>query len=373
LGPLQTLPLAANHATASVAGIDYAIAKGVTLNAAYTSLDEANALLGAQGGGILDFTGGSQTAAATFGMTSTAQRAPARVNLARFYLARDLIPEAKGVLDVAASDEQAAAEGTPLLLRAIANVMMGRGADAMKDLTQPSVASRSEAVLWRALAFAQLGKWAEAREGFRSLDAATATLPLELQRYAFTEAVRAAVEVHDYGAAQTLLNEFDTLGPAPQRDADLTLLKGRLMEGLGRLSEALTFYRTVAESNERPAAARARLREIVQALRESSRRAEQRLGISGAQLFVLEKLADAPSQSLNDLAARTFTHQSSVSTVVARLVEQLPPERVLFGSNFPLFYFEAAMLKVQESGLPEDKKTMLFEGNARRILPRTTG
>jgi DNA-binding MarR family transcriptional regulator len=64
------------------------------------------------------------------------------------------------------------------------------------------------------------------------------------------------------------------------------------------------------------------LRRIVQALRESSRRAEQRLGISGAQLFVLEKLADAPSQSLNELAARTFTHQSSVSTVVARLVEQ---------------------------------------------------
>jgi len=53
---------------------------------------------------------------------------------------------------------------------------------------------------------------------------------------------------------------------------------------------------------------------------------------------------------------------------IARLVEQLPPERVLFGSNFPLFYFEAALLKVQESGLPLSMKTMLFEGNARRIL-----
>jgi predicted TIM-barrel fold metal-dependent hydrolase len=54
---------------------------------------------------------------------------------------------------------------------------------------------------------------------------------------------------------------------------------------------------------------------------------------------------------------------------VARLVDQLPPERILFGSNFPLFYFEAALLKVQESGLPEGRKTMLFEENARRILP----
>ena len=39
------------------------------------------------------------------------------------------------------------------------------------------------------------------------------------------------------------------------------------MEGLGRVSEALTFYRTAAESPERPAAARANLREI--ALRQS--------------------------------------------------------------------------------------------------------
>jgi DNA-binding MarR family transcriptional regulator len=59
---------------------------------------------------------------------------------------------------------------------------------------------------------------------------------------------------------------------------------------------------------------------IVEALRASSRTAERRLGISGAQLFVLRQLADAPAASLNELAARTFTHQSSVSVVVSRLV-----------------------------------------------------
>jgi DNA-binding MarR family transcriptional regulator len=64
------------------------------------------------------------------------------------------------------------------------------------------------------------------------------------------------------------------------------------------------------------------LRRIVQVLRESSRRAEQRLGITGAQLFVLEKLVEVPSQSLNELAEHTHTHQSSVSTVVGRLVER---------------------------------------------------
>lgn len=49
-------------------------------------------------------------------------------------------------------------------------------------------------------------------------------------------------------------------------------------------------------------------------------RAERHTGLSGAQLFVLQQLAQAPAQSLNELAARTRTHQSSVSTVVTRLV-----------------------------------------------------
>jgi predicted TIM-barrel fold metal-dependent hydrolase len=53
---------------------------------------------------------------------------------------------------------------------------------------------------------------------------------------------------------------------------------------------------------------------------------------------------------------------------IARLIERAPPPRVLFGSNFPLFYFEAALLKIQESGLPDDHKNRVFSDNARRLL-----
>ncbi len=53
---------------------------------------------------------------------------------------------------------------------------------------------------------------------------------------------------------------------------------------------------------------------------------------------------------------------------VARLVEKVSLERVLFGSNYPLFYFESALLKVQESGLPEGQKNALSQENARRLL-----
>jgi DNA-binding MarR family transcriptional regulator len=64
------------------------------------------------------------------------------------------------------------------------------------------------------------------------------------------------------------------------------------------------------------------IRRIVRALRVSSRRAQMRLGLSGAQLFVLQKLADGQTMSLNELADRTLTHQSSVSVVVQRLVDR---------------------------------------------------
>lgn len=58
------------------------------------------------------------------------------------------------------------------------------------------------------------------------------------------------------------------------------------------------------------------LRSIVQSLRISGRLVEQQVGISSAQLYILEELAERPAQSINELAERTFTHQSSVSMVV---------------------------------------------------------
>jgi DNA-binding MarR family transcriptional regulator len=63
------------------------------------------------------------------------------------------------------------------------------------------------------------------------------------------------------------------------------------------------------------------IRSVVRALRLNTRSIEGKLGISLAQLFVLQQLADKPADSLNELAERTATHQSSVSVVVRRLVE----------------------------------------------------
>jgi DNA-binding MarR family transcriptional regulator len=81
---------------------------------------------------------------------------------------------------------------------------------------------------------------------------------------------------------------------------------------LGAPGEALEDTRAVMDA----------IRRIVRMLRVSARASERLVGISGAQLFVLQQLADAGPCSIGELAERTLTHQSSVSVVVSRLIER---------------------------------------------------
>ncbi len=62
------------------------------------------------------------------------------------------------------------------------------------------------------------------------------------------------------------------------------------------------------------------IRKIVRSLRHSSLQAERRHGLSSAQLYILDHLSRSPTPlSVNELAERTLTHQSSVSVVVSKL------------------------------------------------------
>jgi DNA-binding MarR family transcriptional regulator len=70
------------------------------------------------------------------------------------------------------------------------------------------------------------------------------------------------------------------------------------------------------------------IRLIVQSLRLASKQSEKALGLSAAQLFVLQKIGESPYPlSINHLAERTLTHQSSVSVVVAKLLKRKLVER----------------------------------------------
>jgi tetratricopeptide (TPR) repeat protein len=191
------------------------------------------------------------------------KKTAARLELARFYLARDMYAEAKGVLDVALSEQRPTADDTSgLIMRAVANLMLLRADEALKDLANPLVGNQHDAQLWRAMAYTQQGRWAEAREAFLGLDSSIGTLPLELQRIVLRVAVRTSIEAGDYGAAANELNEFDQIGIPADLEGSLAVLRGRLAEALGRNDDALQAYRFAGESKLRPAAAAGHLREI---------------------------------------------------------------------------------------------------------------
>jgi tetratricopeptide (TPR) repeat protein len=195
--------------------------------------------------------------------TSDTRRNAARLDLARFYLAQGMDAEAKAVLDLALSNGRPTIEDIPaLVLRGLADIKLERPDEALKDLSNPLVGNQYDAPLWRALAQAQQGRYAEAREGFKNVSVAMGTLPIELQRLTLQKAVLSCIEVRDFSGAANLINEFETLGVPRELEPRIALLTGRLAEGLGRAQEALAAYKSAADSWDRPAAAQARLREL---------------------------------------------------------------------------------------------------------------
>ena len=62
------------------------------------------------------------------------------------------------------------------------------------------------------------------------------------------------------------------------------------------------------------------IRALVAALSQSARAVERDTGVTNAQLFVLRELAENEPLSINDIAARAMTLQSTASLLVTRLV-----------------------------------------------------
>ena len=196
-------------------------------------------------------------------MAPPSQRKPARLNLARFYLASGMSAEAKAVLQVEQADAKNDDDITGSVLESVANLMLARPEDALKGLSNPRIGNQLDAPIWRGIAYADLSQWPSAQASFMNTDNAISALPIELQRMALRKALRTAIEVHDFNGADRILNEIISLGVPPEMKPSIAVLVGRLKEALGRNSEALASYHAAAISSDRLDAADGRLHEIM--------------------------------------------------------------------------------------------------------------
>lgn len=185
-----------------------------------------------------------------------------RLDLAQFYMSRAMYHEAKAVTDLMLSDPLNKEESGALILHAIANILIGRPAQGLKDLANPVIGNSHDSQLWKALAYARQGKWADAREKFKNVEFAIASLPLDIQRIVTMDAMRAALEVKDYAGASKRRSELEVVGVSPEAAPRFAVLRGRLAEALGHDKDALDDYRFAVASNDRPAAAEAKQLEV---------------------------------------------------------------------------------------------------------------
>jgi hypothetical protein len=243
---------------------------GLTLSPADTSADRASTVVRP----IFDigewrknqsenFMARERALAAAAAAAAPDQRAAARVDMARFYLARGMYPEAKGVLDLVLADAKRGEDDpAALIVHSVASALMGRPELALKDLANPAIGANYDSQLWKALAGARQGKWAEAREKFKNVEFAITSLPIELQRIVITDALRAAVEVKDYSGAAKRAADLEVIGLAEEQKPAVAVLRGRLAEALGHDKDALGEYRIAVDSTDRAAAAEGKVLEI---------------------------------------------------------------------------------------------------------------
>jgi outer membrane biosynthesis protein TonB len=254
------------------------------------------------------------------------QRTAARVDLARFYLARAMYPEAKAILDLVLADAKPGLEDpVALVVHAVASSLMGRAEQGMKDLNNPAIGANYDSQLWKGLAYARQGKWAEAREKFKNVEFAITALPIELQRIVIADAMRAAVEVKDFSGAARRSSDLDVIGLPSEMKPAISVLRGRLAEALGHDKDALDDYRIAVESPDRAAAAEAKLLEIV--LRQKRDEINQADALRELETLAMTWRGDAIEVRTLGLLARIYseTGRFGESFAATRTATRLQP------------------------------------------------
>jgi predicted TIM-barrel fold metal-dependent hydrolase len=92
-------------------------------------------------------------------------------------------------------------------------------------------------------------------------------------------------------------------------------------------------------------------------------------GVPALRLVVLNAARDPLRQKIA-AAGNVYFDIAMVEGVggVGVLASEVSSQRVVFGSHFPLFYFQSAALKIKEAGFSAADEKAILEDNARRLL-----
>jgi hypothetical protein len=182
----------------------------------------------------------------------------AQMDLARFYLAWELAPEALGVLrGVQMSNEALKRVPEVIGLEGAALAMMGRSQEALETLSQPEVAQDPASQLWAAYAAWTGGNAAQARERYeRGVEVVEAYVPEQQARFRIADG-EAALALSDYARAAEQARQALVDAATPRTKAMATLLAAKAAAGTGSWDAALAAVASLDSETDREIRARA--------------------------------------------------------------------------------------------------------------------
>jgi len=236
------------------------------------------------------------------------QRGQARMDVARFMLANQLVPEALGVLEVVAQDEPEQRMRTRwLLLKAAGEIAMGRLGEARETLSDPEFDNDAETLLWRAYLDALEGRAQQAMAGFRRGRAVLEAYSDDLQGRMRLALAQVALEAGEIELARREAAAMAQLNPdAVSRDA-LSLLLARIDLAIGRPEAALAVFDRLAENAARPHAARAELLRLEHGVARGNLAAED--AIEAAERLVVSWRGDDVEVRTLGLLGRLYAQE----------------------------------------------------------------
>ncbi len=180
------------------------------------------------------------------------QRLLARMDLARFYFAHGMGPEALALLEMickALPDIESKPDF--LALRGAARILSGQIAEGAADLSQQTLSDQPEAVLWSAVAAALRRDWATAAARFHMTFSILASYPEPFRSRFIVLAVEAALADGRDQDAGTWLSSLER-SPHPESAVPaMRYLRGVLHSKSGHADRAQKLWREVAKSKDR--------------------------------------------------------------------------------------------------------------------------
>lgn len=189
-------------------------------------------------------------------MSPPGQRRAARLALAEFLAAHDMMPETLGVL-ARARAEQPDLERDKLYraLRGIANLRLGRLNEAGEDLDSKIFDDDPDILAYRGMLAAERDDWPAARRSFSLAGAAVAKFPPDLRTPIRLEMARAWLAGGDVSAATAELKALGDDEMTRGEAAEGNYVRGLLAEATNRPEDAIRLFDQASGSGDRRARA----------------------------------------------------------------------------------------------------------------------